>query len=390
MIGTQQSPEYSQREQDYRQMPLLELVRLVYQQSNAAALREIHSNRPVFHTQDRQLLVMVDYLAALKGRTLALKWCGYDAVILDQAYDLTLAKFLNIPVESDEHNSRGEIKGPDCRYYYGAFYGFAVARLKQQQTADAVTEERIAAVLLQRMVMKHFYLSCLEARRQGQKFVKRYPWKVNGKTLCIWLSVDMTNRQASRWLQENIPDVDPGRPGERDRVQAIIDQRIARKRMLSFCALEENGRTAVASSDPVDDAFREEMSVGSLAQVVADEKADCIEYQRPAIQKLGVAELKQLIHRIFGELAAGRYRAVRIAADFELSQATFSRFAGTSWSEVPSGSAVGAVPDLWRNTAHVLASHSSFVSAARRAGVWPRVQAVLDKGTGCARRLQYG
>ncbi len=84
------------------------------------------------------------------------------------------------------------------------------------------------------MVARHFYFSCLECRRRAAKLVRRYTWKADGRQLILWLPVEMSGSRCRSWLQENVPDLDPTRPSERDRVQALIDQRLTRRRVLSL------------------------------------------------------------------------------------------------------------------------------------------------------------
>jgi len=362
-------------------MSLLRLCALIHREADADALKELHANRPLFRMTGGKLLLMAEYLVSLKQRHIAYEWCGRDCVVLEKAYDLTLAKFFNLPNKCEAGTAPGETDGPDCRYYYKAFHDHAVAQLKRQPPQDAIRAEYMSAALLQKMVMRHFYLSCLECSRQAQKLVKRYAWRLNGRTLYIWLPIEIPGKRCQTWLQDSIPDVDHKRPGERDRVQAIVDRLIAKRRILS---LEELGRnvegTPLASSAGLP-SVEEGISTDGLAESVAEEKADNIKYQRPAIQSLGKARLRQLVRRIFDDLVSERYEAKNIASDFGLSKATFSRFAGSRWNNSPERNALSPVPDLWRNLAHVLASHSTFRKAAQKAGVWRQVCSVVSDET---------
>ena len=113
-----------------------------------------------------------------------------------------------------------------------------------------------------------------------------------------------------------------------------------------------------------------------LAEVVADEKADNILRQRPAIQALGRAALKRLVRRILDDLADGQYEERPIAESFGISTPTLSRFAGHRWhcdADTPP-------PDLWTNIAQTVAGHRAFVEIAKEAGVWPRLQDLAHQG----------
>ena len=85
-----------------------------------------------------------------------------------------------------------------------------------------------------------------------------------------------------------------------------------------------------------------------------------------------------MIRRIFLDLSDDRYNEAELARRFGLSKATVSRFAGSRWLERSRDGDV-AVPDLWANTAHVLARYGPFVEAAEQAGVWKRVRAILNQ-----------
>jgi len=361
-------------------MPLRRLAVLIFRDGDLAALKELHANRPLFRLKESKQLLMAEYLVQLKHCRIAYEWCGQDCMVMEKAYDLTLAKFFNMPVECDDGTESTETEGPDCRYYYKAFYVYAIAKLRQKSSKNVVRAEYMSAELLQGMVKRHFYLSCLECSRQAQKLVKRYAWKLNGQTLYIWLPTEMPGRRCKTWLRGSVPDVDPAQPGERDRVQTIVNKLIAKRRIFSLDELERKGENVYLTSDPGPPMIERAISTDGLARSVAEEKADSIEHQRPAIQSLGKAKLRQLVGRVFDDLVGERYEAKGIAADFGLSKATFSRFAGSKWTRTQNEGTVTTVPDLWRNLAHVLASHRSFRRAAKEAGVWKRVCDVISTG----------
>ena len=119
--------------------------------------------------------------------------------------------------------------------------------------------------------------------------------------------------------------------------------------------------------------IEQELQAHGLAKVVADEKAANIDLQRPAIRALGKLQLKQLILRIFENLAQEAYEEKRLADVFGISRTTFTRFAGSRWE----AALARRVPDLWANTAQTLATHGPFMEAAQEAGVWDNVELVL-------------
>jgi hypothetical protein len=296
-------------------------------------------------------------------------------MVLDRAYDLTVDKFVNIPVQTESHRQAKQ-QGPDCRYYFRAFFDHATARLKAGPPANTIEAEMTAAEILRRFVERHFQFSCWESKRQAQKLVRRYVWELDGYALYIWLPLELPGRRCREWLEVHIPDVDPGRVGEQDRVQEIVNRLLARREIMPLHRVCGGAENIPASIEDLPSLIEEQITVDGLAKVVAEEKTENIMHQRPAIRQLGTDKLKELIHTVFAGLACEDYVEQTIAACFGLSKPTFSRFAGSRWNDNWND----AVPDLWRNTAQTLAGHSAFVVAAKRAGVWKRVAQVLDAG----------
>jgi hypothetical protein len=225
-------------------------------------------------------------------------------------------------------------------------------------------------VLLQGLVRRHFYMSLLEAERQADPFWSRYNWTVKGETICIWLPVSLERRKRREWLAKNIDDPDPLRSGERQRIQSIIGRNLVRERFVGFSTDHpSNKNNLMPCPDPG------ETSEISLADAVAGEKEKNICRLRPAIRALGKRRLKKLVLRIFKEISSGQYEDGKVARDFGLSKATFSRFAGSKWISKES-----SIPDLWQNTAEVLSTNPIFKGMAIGAGVWGQVKSTLERG----------
>jgi hypothetical protein len=286
-------------------------------------------------------------------------------------------KFSHLPAGPDGGAFR-DPKGPDCCYYYQAFLNHVDARLRTDPPASTIQAEMFATKCLRALVARHFYLSCLESRRRSQRLVRRYIWKMDGHVLYVWLPIGMPGHRCRTWLQANIPDVQPGRPGEQERVQAIVNRLLSHPRFFSIDTARRTASDIAVATDPVGAMAAEEVSSRGLADTIADEKAENIDQQRPAIRQLGEERLRQLIQDVFEGLAAGDFQADRIAGRFGLSEATLSRFAGSRWRKDGDESARVFVPDLYRNTAQALALHPDFAAAAKCAGVWKRVTDVLN------------
>jgi hypothetical protein len=83
-----------------------------------------------------------------------------------------------------------------------------------------------------------------------------------------------------------------------------------------------------------------------------------------------------MILQIFDELPNDNYKDARIAREFNLSKATFSRFAGSKWSQNDS-----QIPDLWLNTAQIISKHDIFKELAEKAGLWEKVKSAANENS---------
>jgi hypothetical protein len=355
---------------DYRRIPLLELADQIASQGDRAALTELHENRPLFRYEGDSDLLMAAFLLRLKESRLARKWTGGNGMALEEAYDLTLDKFSNLPAGSAEKGTAHETGGPDCRYYYRAFYEYTVARLRQdERRQNGMNIDLNAAASLQHMVVRHFYLSCLESKRRAQRLVRRYFWQKDGYVLGLWMPATLPGSRCRQWLEMNVPDCDPKRVGERERVQSIVNARLTRPRMIPLDRVAGGASEVAAPEDPVSSLIEAEISVQGLARTVAEEKAENIDHQRPAIQALGKERLRQLVLGVFESVANGESCAKDLADAYGLRAPSFTRFAGRRWSRGEEGIAARQPPDLWKNAARLLAHHRAFVEAADKVGL---------------------
>ena len=366
----------------YGRLTLLRLAELIARSSDSKALRELHDNRRVFYYHNNQPFRLAEFADKLRQSRQARRWCNGESEILEKAYDLTISKFNNLP---NPENNCPEVKleGPNCRYYYEAFIKQAAKTTDSQFHYRDDDKEREVAKLLQNLIVRHFRLSCQECSRRDRELTTRYLWQVNGHTMEIFLPLDIEGRQRGKWLADNIRDVDPTRPGERDRVQDIVDDLTRKRNILSLEDIEEN--TIVADPPDFGPQIQQEITVKGLADVVAGEKAENIEVQRDAIQQLGKEKLRQLVRQVFDCLARGEYEVVKVAENFGINKTTFSRFAGSNWLTQSGKSRNYPIPDLWFNTAQTLAGHPVFVRVAEDTGILSRVEKVL-KSSNARRR----
>ncbi len=364
----------------YRDRALLSLIYRIPEASDREALDELLVNRrPCRWNGD--WLTLKDFIYALRERFPRGRYLPNTMDAADHAYDLTVDKFTNLPYverrpEDSGPEQEGSVKptGPDCRYYYAAYLRHMESMIEPRRTQ--LEQESVAAQELQRFIIRHFYLSCAEVRRQANPYTHRYIWPVNGGKIELYMPKCMTGREKRTWLEKHIGKPRPGGPNERQRIQGIVDTRLnatlaARFRREMQAALPRYACT------PLPWSVEHEVSMKGLAQALADEKAKSIDSLRPSIQTLGKVKLKKMIMNIFSALEGGEYDAGKIAGSYGLSKATYSRFAGTHRAKSSNAPDGHGMADLWENLAGVLANHAQFAEAARSAGVWDQVQLIV-------------
>ena len=225
--------------QTYRRLSLFKLVELIAHNSDRKALAELHNNRRVFYYHSDGPLRLAEFVDKLRQSKPGCRWCNANLETLEKAYDLTISKFSNLP-NLNENGLVVKRQGPDCRYYYEAFITRATKTVDIRFHDRGDDREKQMAELLQNLIVRHFLLSCRECSRRGTELTKRYLWKVKGHSMEVFLPIDMPANQKGKWLAENIPDADPTRPGERDRVQSIVDGLVRKRKIVSLENMAEN------------------------------------------------------------------------------------------------------------------------------------------------------
>ena len=270
----------------YRYMSLIDLADRIVRFRDRIALEELHSHRRLFQIRGEDPMLMMPFIVRVCDMPWVFRQCGYDCVAADKVPGWTADRFLQLSPEDGSKRSRTRHPGPDCRHY---FRGFLAVVRKWQESQDQVgplREEIVAARILQRMVVRHIRLSCLEARRNADPTRSRYTWMVNGGSVPVFMPTALPGCRRRAWLEDNVDAPDPSRPGERNRIQAIINERLGDIRHVPFddndgVSCRQPPRTGLVSS------IEHEISVNGLAKVVADEKVDNILTLRPAIRSLG-------------------------------------------------------------------------------------------------------
>ena len=362
---------------DYGMLSLIDLIERIVIDSDKEALSEFHENRSLFHFGGKTDLVLSEYATALKNDLIHKNRFGGKTVpVAEKAYDILIDRFINIPEDNTDKTEKNppnmKPTKTDCRLYYGAYLHHVRNRLRQNRKMTPLEQECLAASSMAGFVNRQFALCILEALRQTSRFWSRYNWALATGTICVWMPVTIQGGDRRRWLEENIPGADPEAPGERLRIQRIVNRSFSRELMLSF---DEERHSPNSESNPDVDRPEESFQV-SLARKVAERKSDHIETQRPSIRALGKDRLRKLILRIFDEIQDESYMDKQVADDLGVSRAAFSRFAGSRWHMRK-----GRIPDLFMNTAKVLSGNQAFIDAVKEAGFWNVVNGVIGQNT---------
>ncbi|MCJ7772605.1 MAG: hypothetical protein MUP22_05670, partial [Desulfobacterales bacterium] len=266
--------------------------------------------------------------------------------------------------------------GVDCRKCYRAFLQSMQSKTAQKKIESQSQEESLAGRTLQNQVYRNLYWSKLECERDISPS-KRYTWKVNEHKFTLWYPSYMTSKKFKAWLEENVKDVNPKAPDEQKRIQSLIDTYLGRGYHVS---LDEPGveRNLSVKEECSSIEFYDGLAfVGSLAETVAQEKVRNIHELRPAIRRLGEEKIERLILQVFSDLTESEYDAGHIAKKHGISKATFSRFAGSKWVEKIGDVEVLNIPDLWKNTAEILAGSPVFMETVLTSGFAGKLEEIL-------------
>jgi len=372
--------------QDYREKPLFNLFILISEKSDKIALHELLTYRKIFWYSKRHL-ILLKFLLAIKNWQLDKNHMKDE--IIDCAYNKTVDKFTNLPSSINTRQSSNNtsinrsLKSgcTDCRYYYRAMISLIEKWQKNNPDSSSIKLELKVAELFQKFAIKHFYLSIKECQRELMPFTKRYFWKTKGKMIILKCPVELPGREFRKWLEHNISDPDPNRPGEKERVQALVDRYFARSEFINREIDELDNESITSGYSNFDDQVKGWTSslAKDLAVAIARDKVIDINKLRPAIKKLGQEKLYSLVLRIFKDIDDGIFEDNRIASDFSLSKSTFSRFAGSMWT-ANKPDAVHGIPDLWANTAKVLTSDVEFIEAVSEAGLLSKLKQIVNIG----------
>ena len=218
----------------------------------------------------------------------------------------------------------------------------------ETETADSINaSDRCAAVRTS--------ISGIHSGRASQVISGRASGGGGVGVIEVWMPRSLCGSQRRQWLGDHIPDPDPTRPNEAQRVQSVIDRLLGPRHLVPLDVQADDVRIEAAI---LQELLAAEIEHRSLAEMVGDEKAHRLHELRPSIRRLGRRGVRRLVKTVFERVAAEDYHDGRVAEAFGLSAAAMSRFAGSRWKPGDGRD----VPDLWANLAGVLLEHPGFRS----------------------------
>jgi len=285
---------------------------------------------------------------------------------LDLVYDRTLQKFSVLKSQTETVS----IAGPYCNNQYLHLYNEISTRINQQIQSQ-IDEEIEVGRLFKKLVTKNIGYSWLEACRITERTFARYRWQVQGRHIELKRPSWMKGHVFRTWLERNIDLNHLDRRG----IQEQINKTFGFGKHLDFDDLQERDTDVAVNPDPAE--AEERAYLGKhLYERVADEKSGSIHEQRPAIRKLGREKVRQLVLRILDDYVEQGYKDIDIAKEFNLTKATFSRFAGRDWKKSGKDGSSTVVPDLWLNIAKIINRDPHFSEAAIKLGIKDRVDMI--------------
>jgi len=362
----------------------LSLIRRIAEDSDELALRVFHETRTLFYRNGKWVR-LAEFIISLRDGIIREQGEDEDededesghiymSNVTNETYDLTLAKFYNIPSKNyeeltssdDKFNARGFTRGVDCRFYFKRLLERIYEELSEKPNASEIDIEGKVSKIATKFVIGEFNYSKQECKRRNIRSI-RYSWQVKDRVIYLYYPPHFTAQQFRGWLEENVANIDPDNPYEINRIQEIIDQKFQHSIIVQGDDLENDGTQEGEEQGYIEQKEGNQFS-SNLRIHVAKEKSENLESLRPAIKRIGKEGVYNLVNQIFTDMADEQYNLSEVARNFNLSKATLSRFAGSEWLKDMNQLSKADIPDLWINTARVLAGQPKFMEFVMNAG----------------------
>ena len=349
---------------NYSALPTIELIERISVHEDNHALNNFLATRKLLIIDGRRALLS-EFLIKLRVR----KFFPYQKISnqenkleekLDLTYGRTLQKF-SIP-----KNQSAKIEGPYCNNQYNELYKQLTIYLKTNENISQVELELRIEKLFKAMVIRHINYTWLEVCRMTNRLYQRYRWELSTGTIELKKPLGIDGREFTRWLKEHIDNPDATVKNEKNRIQKEIDDWFGHSAFIDFDSVEsvKHGEYVYEDSEQYPE---------DLPTLVAVEKSANLNELRPSIRSLGEEKVKQFVKRILESILYDENNDISIAIEFEISKATYSRFAGRDWKNNNNGE----VPDLWKNFAKIVTSNPILVEESISLGIKPVIDNIL-------------
>ena len=263
--------------------------------------------------------------------------------------------------------------GPDSRRYLGRLSRNVYAALQGANGLSPNEREELVLGLLRAFIDMCLEYAVLECVRNQKGPRNRYAYHQDCLTIYLWMPREIPGHDRRRWIEDHAGPIDLTRPGEQERVQAVIDREAPYRRVISLSDLEYLPEDRRSHSVEGSSFAEEHLSASDMIDVFVRELVPAIIEQRPAIRGLGEESYAQLLRYTFEDKVQGTHSARTVAIGLGLTRSTRTRFDG---SKTPKN---GIARDLPRNVAAVIWQNGDLRVAAKAAGVWGYVCKALRK-----------
>lgn len=347
---------------DYERHDLIALMQLIVEGDPDALDELVSRRRPVMrHSRTISIPEWIEERANHQ----ACQWVGGDEVP-ETARDLLYDRFTRLPVEPDG--------GIDCRYYYRGFLEHLQTLPETEVGRTSQSLQRNNAVIdrLTGYLHRHWRFCLREAWRRQQRMTVAHKFATATATLQLWVPASIPPRDRSDWISRNFGPLDRDIEGLRAKTQACINTWLDHTLREREQQLHASLQTDLFGGENTSFSIEHGWSHHGLAHTVAQEKANAPQRLRASIAAMSPEHIAQLVTRIFEDLVGGCYHPSTIAREFGLHKSTLTRFAASHWQPGDEG----PTPDLWLNTAQVLAHQPQFAAALEEAGLYHLVKAL--------------
>jgi len=361
--------------QDCADLSSVEVMRAVCDHGDGHALQEFHNHRRLFRLQDSPSLLFIECADRVCRGPVARRILGRNTLLQDHARDQLVDRFCNLQDVATRTSCRSR-RGPDCRQNFAAIVRAVDGWRAKHRSADALELEATTARIAQERIAAHALFACGDALRARNPTRSRLQARNRHGPVTVWMPRWLPGWRRREWIEQNTTAAEGEPACQPEELQSLADARYGRSWIPSLDDPQALGTEPTSSS--LDWLIEHEITTRGIAPFVADEKAIRSSGLRPSIAALGPDGVRRLVLRLFEAIENGLDNDRVIAAEFALSPASLSRFAGRRWQPGDHR----PIPPLYDNLCQALAAYPPFTEIARKAGVWKTVRQILNERRG--------